>query len=77
MLLLRLLFILAILYILFLVLKANLDAAVLHSQTCDDRTAKRWFWIRSVKPMCRESDAVLQAGKYFCSEECAQLYLTH
>ncbi len=74
MLLLRLLFLFAILYIVFLALKSLFGGA--KKKTADISTSGEPMVL---DPQCQtyvpQADAVARAGKYFCSEECARLYL--
>lgn len=76
-LLLRLLFIVLIVYIVIFTIKAYLAGA---------RSAKRGRTANSegeemvLDPQCQtyvpKKDAILQAGNYFCSRECAKLFLS-
>jgi YHS domain-containing protein len=74
MLLLRLLFLSAIIYILFLVLKS-----LLLGRKGKSPDAPQLGEAMVLDPQCQtyvpKSEAVARDGKYFCSEECAQRYL--
>lgn len=74
MLLLRLLLLFAILYVVFLALKSLIGAA--KRKTADTGAIGEPMVL---DPQCQTyvplSDAVARAGKFFCSEECARLYL--
>ena len=74
--LLRLLVIFAILYVIWSVLKANLRTR----PTSTRKPATTEGEEMVLDPQCQSyvprADAILQAGKYFCSQECARLYLT-
>jgi len=75
MLLLRLLLLTAIVYILFLVLKS-----LLLGRKGKSPGAAQLGEAMVLDPQCQTyvpmSEAVARGGKYFCSEECAQRYLT-
>ena len=75
MLLLRLLLLSAIVYILFLVLKS-----ILLGRKGKSPGAAQLGEAMVLDPQCQtyvpKSEAVAREGEYFCSEECAQRYLT-
>ena len=76
--LLRLLFIVLIVYIVILAIKAYLAGArsAKHSGSASPEGEEM-----VLDPQCRtyvpKKDAILQAGNYFCSQECAKLFLSH
>jgi len=74
MLLLRLLLLFAILYIVFLALKSLFAGA--KKKSADASTIGEAMVL---DPQCQtyvpQADAVARGGKFFCSEECARLYL--
>ena len=74
MLLLRLLLLLAIVYILFLVLKS-----LILGRKGKSPGASPMGEAMVLDPQCQtyvpKSDALVRQGKYFCSEECARRYL--
>jgi uncharacterized protein len=74
MLLLRLLLLFAILYIVFLALKSLFRGA--KKKAADISTSGEPMVL---DPQCQtyvpQADAVARGGKFFCSEECARLYL--
>jgi hypothetical protein len=74
---LRLLFFLAILYVVWAALKSYFGSRRSKSQESAPGVAKGEEMV--LDPQCQsyvpKAEAVLQAGKYFCSQECARLYL--
>lgn len=75
--LLRFLVFLAILYVVWSALKSYLGARRSPSTKSDLRAAPSDEMV--LDPQCQsyipKAEAVIQAGKYFCSQECARLYL--
>jgi uncharacterized protein len=76
-LLLRLLFLFLIAYLLLSLLKAYLIGHKSGRRSRDSRTAGEDMVL---DPQCQtyvpKSEALLREGKYFCSQECARLYLS-
>jgi hypothetical protein len=74
---LRLLIFLALFYVIWSALKAHFGARRSKPRTYDPDTPTVEEMV--LDPQCQsyvpKADAVAQAGKYFCSRECARLYL--
>jgi len=77
-LLLRFLVFLVILYVVWSALKSYFGARRSPSQQSDRPAAEGEDMV--LDPQCQsyvpKAEAVVQAGKYFCSQECARLYLS-
>jgi uncharacterized protein len=72
--LLRLLVLFAILYIVFLALK-SLFAGAQKKSTDAGAIGEAMVLDPQCQTYVPQADAVARAGKFFCSEECARLYL--
>jgi len=79
-LLLRLLFLFLIAYILISVVKAYLTRAKSSTDGSSDSRGRKSEEEMVLDPQCQiyvpKSKAFLQNGKYFCSQECARLFLS-
>lgn len=75
--LLRFLVFLAIVYVVWSALKSYLAARRAPSRKADLRAASGDEMV--LDPQCQsyipKAEGIFQAGKYFCSQECARLYL--